>query len=556
MSLRYIISISLLCASLAVSGGAWSVAPAKTGILRLDTSDSGFFLALSALYAAPYSELFFTLKSPANESISLSLRHYEPFAKTLRVSLGEEQVDAGLYNEHQQYYRGHVYGEVGSFAFLSIGPGGDAQLRYELDRQEQVIQIRSGDLEFVIARRSLKNAVSPSLFLDDIAIDNDLEWTIPNFANQRVLPRFSVFPVPAGTKVITGNRGWSDVYALEVPEGQSFVGVFNRGQGGAGVVIMKDVEPINNWQSSSCVGANNTDLDNTCVISAPAPGTYYIAAFKYDSDDITLAFNYAEAVSADQYLQATIAIDTDVGFYNSFGNMQAAIDYFVALFAYASDIYKREINTELVIGEVFFSTPYVQTGREDRLREVEGHWKQHRSNVQRTLVAHFSSQNFGGLARRGGLCSTEDGYLVSGVNGNAPIQGGPIVSDAFVLTHEIGHGFDSPHAHCYAGIGGNPLPVDACSTVEAEGDSCWSGPTSLPGINALAGGSSGKRNGTIMSYCAKLPGGIANIAGTFGASHRYGVAPSRVSNLMTRRATEIAAVDPECIALITPPPGC
>ena len=531
------------------SSGAWAVVAANTGILRLDTSGPGLLLALSSLHATPHSELLFTLRSPANELVPLNLRPYEPFANSLRVFLDEEQLDAASYNEQKQYYRGHVEGELDSFAFLAIGPDGDADLRYELDDQGHRVQIRSGDLQFVTAQLPLKRSLSQNPFLNDVAIDNNEKLDIPDPAVQRTLHSFAPLPKAAGAEVIAVGEGWSDVYSLEVPAGQSVVGVLSKGPGRAGVVIMKDLDPVYNWSSSSCA-AGGTLLE-TCVISSPPAGTYYIAVYKFDSDDVTLSFNHAEALSVDQYLQATVAIDTDSGFYNYFGDPLAALDYFASLFAYASTIYESEINTQLVIGDVYLSTaladPYTATSNKTtRLDEVKTHWKQSRSTVTRTLVAHFSSQRFGGLAERDGLCSTRKGYSVSGVFGIAPIEGGPIAWDSSVLSHEIGHNFSSPHTHCYAGIGGNADPVDACWWQEA---SCWSGATSLPGENSLTGGSSGSRNGTIMSYCHQQAGGVTNLAGTFGASHPFGVAPSRVSNKMSNRAFEIAAIDQECITI-------
>ena len=545
MYLRHIISIGLLFLSLVGSGVAWGVVAANTGMLRLDTSDPGLLPALSSLHATPHSELLFTLRSPADDLVPLNLRPYEPFANSLRVFLDEEQLDAGSYNGQKQYYRGHVEGELDSFAFLAIGPDGDADLRYELDDQEHRVQIRSGDLQFVTAQLPLKRSLPQNPFLNDVAIDNNEKLDIPDPAVQRTLHSFAPLQKAAGAEVIVVGTEWSDVYLLEVPAGQSAVGVLSKGPGLAGVVIMKDLDPRFNFASSSC--ASGGTLPETCVISAPPAGTYYIAVYKFDSDDVTLSFNHAEALSVDQYLQATVAIDTDSGFYNYFGDPLAALDYFASLFAYASNIYESEINTQLVIGDVYLSTPYTATSSSaTRLDEVKTHWKQSRSTVTRTLVAHFSSQSFGGRAVLDGLCSSRNGYSVSGVDGIEPIEGGPIAWDANVLSHEIGHTFSSPHTHCYAGIGGNADPVDACWWQEA---SCWSGATSLPGENSLTGGSSGSRNGTIMSYCHQQAGGVTNIAGTFGASHPFGVAPSRVSNKMSQRAFEIAAIDQECITI-------
>ena len=148
-----------------------------------------------------------------------------------------------------------------------------------------------------------------------------------------------------------------------------------------------------------------------------------------------------------------------------------------------------------------------------RLDEMQAYWQANRGDVTRTLAAHFSSQSFGGLAWRNTLCTSSLGYSVSGVYGISPQSGQPLVWDAKVFAHELGHNFSSQHTHCYAGEGGNPSPVDACWNSES---SCWSGTVDLPGVGSLTGGTTGSGNGTIMSYCHQIAGGVSNISPTFG----------------------------------------
>ncbi len=151
-------------------------------------------------------------------------------------------------------------------------------------------------------------------------------------------------------------------------------------------------------------------------------------------------------------------------------------------------------------------------------------------------IAHLlSGKNTGcGIAWVGALCSNSYGYGVSAsLKGNFdPADPVPPVWDIIVVSHEIGHNFNSPHTHCYNGIPDASWadPVDPCYNQSG----CYGGPTALP--DGCPG--SGQGCGTIMSYCHLRSGSYGNIALTFGgsvldgSSHAYGVFPERVPERM------------------------
>jgi hypothetical protein len=106
------------------------------------------------------------------------------------------------------------------------------------------------------------------------------------------------------------------------------------------------------------------------------------------------------------------------------------------------------------------------------------------------------------------------------------------------VAHEIGHNFNSPHTHCYNGIGGNSSPVDQCRSGESG---CYAGTQALPGPIGVG-------SGTIMSYCHLLSGSYTNIKLTFGTNHPYGVQPGRVPSRMNSYVAAVAASNPSCLA--------
>ena len=122
-----------------------------------------------------------------------------------------------------------------------------------------------------------------------------------------------------------------------------------------------------------------------------------------------------------------------------------------------------------------------------------------------------------------------------------------MVWDIVVVSHEIGHNFNSSHTHCYAGVGGNANDIDHCYGSEGG---CYAGSTSLPG--GCPG--SGMGCGTIMSYCHLLSGGYGNLSLTFGANHPYGIEPGRVPVVMNDHVVNRAAVYPGCLDVIAEGP--
>jgi hypothetical protein len=266
---------------------------------------------------------------------------------------------------------------------------------------------------------------------------------------------------------------------------------------------------------------------------------------------------------------ARVAIETDFEFYAKFNNATLATTYIGNLIGYASVVYSAEINTSLAVQSVsLWSTsndPWSQTSGLCGLMEFGRYWNKNNTGVPRT-IAHFMSGRAtgGGVAWVGVLCS--GGFSTSancpGLATDAPWGGGygftgsmsgtfninnpTVMWDIVAVSHEIGHNFNSPHTHCYAGIGGNPSPVDQCYASESG---CYAGPTSLPGP-------AGVRSGTIMSYCHLLGGGFNNVAMTFGTNHLYGVQPGRVPSRMSAHVVSKATANPSCLApFVTPPAG-
>jgi len=257
---------------------------------------------------------------------------------------------------------------------------------------------------------------------------------------------------------------------------------------------------------------------------------------------------------------ARVAIESDYEFYIKFNDPTKASTYIGNLIGYASTLYQAEINTNLTVAAVNLwstsSDPWNQTTTTCKLMEFGRYWNLNKTGVPRS-IAHFMSGRAGsGVAWTGALCSGAFGASssCSGLPTDAPWGGGygftggmtgtfnigspTVMWDIFSVAHEIGHNFNSPHTHCYNGIGGNASPVDQCRS----GDSgCYIGTQTLPGPT-------GAGSGTIMSYCHLLTGGYTNIALKFGTNHPYGVQPGRVPSRMSSYVVSKATSNPSCLA--------
>lgn len=265
---------------------------------------------------------------------------------------------------------------------------------------------------------------------------------------------------------------------------------------------------------------------------------------------------------------AKLALETDTEYLNLFdGDTVAAAEYAGDLVAYTSLRYQDETDTGIAIGHLSLwetPDPWTQSGSFCQLLEFGRYWNENNAGVDRTIAHFLSGRGLGGgIAWVGVLCqggfnynhgdacpglspqtSNYGGdYGVSGsIAGDFDIDNPAIINEIVLFAHELGHNFNSPHTHCYAGLGGSSEQVDECSNSQCGQGDCYCGSTSLPG-----GQPSGSGAGTLMSYCHLRPGGIANISWTLGQGHPHGVQPERVPSRMIDHIEARSTNFPGCL---------
>jgi hypothetical protein len=195
-----------------------------------------------------------------------------------------------------------------------------------------------------------------------------------------------------------------------------------------------------------------------------------------------IASGILRAVSAPTLRTADVFIEADNDFRARFTSNQECADYSALLITAASEIYRRDIGTRLRIPDGYLriwntTPPWGPVTGFRSLDNVYSWWQSTQNplkDIPRAAVHVFTSPVFGGTSRGiDGLCRNNRAYEISSLTGSFPY---PIKHsdrynwDLFVVCHEFGHTFGSPHSNLY-----------------------------LPPIQCVDG--SGPDSGTIMSYC-------------------------------------------------------
>lgn len=264
---------------------------------------------------------------------------------------------------------------------------------------------------------------------------------------------------------------------------------------------------------------------------------------------------------ADSPRRADIIIDSDYELYQKFGTESATFNYITNLLTYISSRYQTEVSTRFNLKQIIVRTtsadPWSSTSSTNvMLNELQAFWNAGvNASVTRHHVHLMSGKAVGGgIAYVGSLSSPTIAYGVSaGLSGTFNASNPQVIWDSIVVAHEIGHAFGSSHTHTYDNPFIAPSPntggaIDCCYSDNATGQCgvALGGAGrygNLPGTSSITGGGAGQRNGTIMSYCHLLSGGMGNLAWTFGTDHPYGVNPGRVPTVMSNQAQSKLPLD-------------
>lgn len=213
-------------------------------------------------------------------------------------------------------------------------------------------------------------------------------------------------------------------------------------------------------------------------------------------DEVPLPSGGIEGATVARALRtADVFIEADHEYRARFASDQECIDYTTLLLTAAGEIYRRDLGVRLRIPDGYLRVwntipPWGRITGYAQLKNVYGWWQSSQNPLKylpRAAVHVLTSPVFGGTSRGvDGLCSSVRAYEISSLNGRFPyprLHTDRYNWDLFVLCHEFGHTFGSPHSALYS-----------------------------PPISCTDG--SGPDSGTLMSYC-HLDYGIVNVGMRF-----------------------------------------
>ena len=218
-----------------------------------------------------------------------------------------------------------------------------------------------------------------------------------------------------------------------------------------------------------------------------------------ESNPLAMSVSASAAGDTISY-QAVVAVDTDSEWLAGFSNnTTTAMTWITDLFLAMNVFYERDVETRLLIGDVFLRTgsdPYsVPSDRFAQLNEFGDYWMKHMGAVDRQFAMLLSGRDiptgwFSGIAWIDQYCEagrTWGGNVSGSYSYNAIGRSRTAANTAHFVGHELGHNMGSPHTHCYSPA------VDRCYNGEGG---CYSGAPECPADDS----------GTVMSYCHNLAG--------------------------------------------------
>ncbi|MDA8773487.1 hypothetical protein N9M65_02795, partial [Luminiphilus sp.] len=201
-SFGYVKAIFLLLLSGYSSGVAAQHTPSEITLDNVDDTSE-----LRSLHASGEFSPRVSIALDSGELVYLELSYIQPFAAGRRVLLDGKSIDPSQYETGRRYYRGSVFGDPESYAFLSVESSGESSLyidyagnQYKGTISEQGSQLTLGQKDSAAARAAAWPAKT-----DAVQVPR-LEPPLGPTQSQLVAPRLGVGS--GGAESVPAAAGW------------------------------------------------------------------------------------------------------------------------------------------------------------------------------------------------------------------------------------------------------------------------------------------------------------------------------------------------------------
>ncbi|MCH1610281.1 MAG: hypothetical protein L7S53_03125, partial [Luminiphilus sp.] len=182
---------------------------------------------LRTLHASGESDTRVSIALDSGELVYLELSYIQPFADSRRVLLDGKPIDASQYETGRRYYRGSVFGDPKSYAFLSVGPFGESSLYIDYVGNQYRGTISAKGSQLTIGQKASTAARTAAWPATDVVKVPEVEPPSGPTQSQVGAPRLG--GGAGGAESVTAAAGWYGPWRLTVPVGQSYAGAVSRG---------------------------------------------------------------------------------------------------------------------------------------------------------------------------------------------------------------------------------------------------------------------------------------------------------------------------------------
>ena len=228
---------------------------------------------LRTLHASGELDTRVSIALDSGELIYLELSYIQPFADSRRVLLDGKPIDTSQYETGRRYYRGSVFGDPQSYAFLSVESSGESSLYIDFAGNQYRGTISAQGSKLTVGQTESTAARTAAWPATDVVKVPELDPPSGPTQSQLAAPRLG--GGSGGAESVTATAGWYGPWRLTVPVGQSYAGAVSRGPGVANVYIVPN-------------GANPLDLNSCeyskCFIENPEAGDYDVWVYKFGGE--------------------------------------------------------------------------------------------------------------------------------------------------------------------------------------------------------------------------------------------------------------------------------